>query len=164
MKCSLLQKNLAIGLVVLLIATSAPVIGSETVNSVEVNQIDVDKYLAQIDCDEETQQEINKALNNNDSSRYLIITGGIRASSYFVKLPRLFTQRGIIFSGEIWYRSLLALTIVFEKNDTGVKLVEFERGTHRVIFFGIGHSSFSRPHFFSFGRLIAFSSIKPIVF
>lgn len=164
MNRSWLKKNLAISLVVILIVTSTSAIGSKTVKEIESNQNGISRYLEQMHYDKQIQQKINKALSNNNSSRYLILTGGIRASSYFIKLPRLFTQRGIIFSGEIWYRSNFAPTLVFKKNESGIKLVNFERGTHRVVIFGIGHSTFSRPHFFSFGRVVAYTRIKPIVF
>ncbi|UCD14642.1 MAG: hypothetical protein JSW60_04270 [Thermoplasmatales archaeon] len=166
MNGNFLQKSLVMGVVILLVVTSMSAIANNKVNivkEVEVDQIDIDKYLEQNWCDEEIQQKIKNALNNNDSGRYITFTGGVKASSFFVKLPRIFTQRGIIFSGEIWYRSPLALTIVFQRNKSGVKLVEFEKGTHRIIILGIGHSSFSRPHLFSSGRVIASSRIKPII-
>jgi hypothetical protein len=164
MKKDFLKKNLTITLITILILTSTTVAGYKTIDEIRdiddgfINQITNQKVIT-----EELKQEISDLLNNNNSNRYLIITGGIRASSYFVKLPRLLTQRGLIFSGEIWYRSSLAVTFIFEKNNSRLKLVDFERGTHRLFVFGIGHSTFSRPHFFSCGRLTAITRIKPII-
>ena len=164
MKKYSLKKNLAITLITILILTSTSVAGYETKKEIKdikdsfINQITNQKIIT-----EELKQEISGVLNDNSSNRYLIITGGLRASSYFVKLPRILTQRGLIFSGEIWYRSSLAVTFIFEKNNSRFKLVDFERGTHRLFVFGIGHSTFSRPHWFSCGRLTAFTRIKPII-
>ena len=164
MKTRFPKKNIAIAVVIILVVTSSSVVGYKTIEKVEdKNESINEQSIGQTIFTEELQEEINDMLNNNSSTRYLIISGGIRASSYFIKFPRVLTQRGLIFSGEIWYRSSLALTLVFEKNNSRFKLIEFERGTHRIFVFGIGHSTFSRPHWFSFGRLTAYTRIKPII-
>ena len=164
MKFSFFKKNITLAVVIILIVTTTSVVGYEKVEKdKDINNNIVEQFKEQTFLTKELQKDTSNILNNNSSTRYLIITGGIRASSYFVKLPRIFTQRGLIFSGEIWYRSSLALTLIFEKNNSRIKLVDFERGTHRVFIFGIGHSTFSRPHWFSFGRLTAYTRIKPII-
>lgn len=101
----------------------------------------------------------------NDSGRYFIFTAGIRATSFFLKVPRLLTQRGISFIAEINYRSPLALTFVIHRSSTdGISITDWGKGTHRVLVIGFGHAAFSRPHVGSFGRYIGITKIKPIVF
>lgn len=153
MNLVLLKKNLSIIIVLLFILTSISVAAEKT-------NID---YLNKNIQNEDLKYEVDNVLNNNSSGRYLILSAGLRASSYFVKLPRIFTQRGMFFSGEIWYRSNFALTLVFQRNNSKFKLVNFERGTHRLFIVGIGHSTFSRPHWFSFGRVTAYTKLRPVI-
>jgi len=164
MKKDVVRKLLTIVVINIFIFTSTSVIAEKSLDCI----IENDKSLINQYLNEniDNNELINKFTNvlNNSTGRYLIFTTGIRASSYFVKLPRLLTQRGFIFSGEIWYRSNFAITIVLQKNNSRFKLVNFERGTHRVFVFGIGHSTFTKPHVFSFGRVVAFTKIKPILF
>ena len=164
MTAGLFKKYMTLATVIILILTSTSVVGYETVEDInEIYNNTTNRFKEQTVFTEELKQEIYNVLNDNSSNRYLIISGGVRASSYFVKLPRLFTQRGLIFSGEIWYRTSLAATFIFEKNNSRLKLIDFERGNHRVFIIGLGHSTFSRPHWFSCGRLTAFTRIKPII-
>jgi hypothetical protein len=113
-----------------------------------------------------TPEEIEHILTQhtqNDSGRYITISAGIRATSFFLKIPKLLTQRGIAFIAEIKYRSPLAFTLIIHNTQNGIQTT-FEHGTHRLIVFGFGHAAFSRPHIGSFGRYIGFSKTKPIVF
>lgn len=160
MKINLFKKLLTIGIVTLLILTSVSVVGIEIKN----NQVNLEKSNEIIKLNEDIQQEIIKATSKNNTTKYLVISGGIRASSYFVKFPRIFSQRGIFFATQIWYRSSFAITLVFVKNNSRYKLLDFERGIHRVVLVGFGHSTFTRPHLLSNGRIIAITKIKPIVF
>lgn len=163
MKKDVFKKIFTILIVGLFIFTSTSVVG-ESLNNVDENKdFLLDQYINENLENKVVENKISNVLNNNSKGRYFIFSTGIRASSYFVKLPRLLTQRGIIFSGEIWYRSNFAFTIVFQRNNSKIKLIDFERGTHRVIIFGIGHSTFTRPHIFSFGRVTAFTKLKPII-
>ena len=111
---------------------------------------------------EETKNILSQ-LTQNDSGRYITISAGIRATSFFLKIPKLLTQRGIAFIAEIKYRSPLAFTLIIHNTQNGIQTT-FEHGTHRLIVFGFGHAAFSRPHIGSFGRYIGFSKTKPIVF
>lgn len=160
MKINLIKKFLTIGIVLLLILTGVSAVG----NKIDEDNTKLYESIMKGELNNELQQEIIKELNNNNTSRYLIISGGMRASSFFVKFPRIFSQRGFIFAGQIWYRSSFAVTLVFEKNNSRYKLKDFERGIHRVAFIGFGHSSFTRPHLFSNGRIIVLTKTKPIVF
>ena len=129
------------------------------------NTINNEKTNNPFDSIKDIHQHVHSEVSKNKSTIYIIFSCGLIANSYFVKIPRLLTQRGIIFAAQIRYKLPPAFTIVFEKrNDTGIKLTTIERGNHRVILFGIGHSSFTRPHLLSFGRIVAMSKIKPIVF
>lgn len=111
---------------------------------------------------EETEDIITQ-LTQNDSGRYITLSAGIRATSFFLKIPKLLTQRGIAFIAEIKYRSPLAFTLIIHNTQNGIQTT-FEHGTHRLIVLGFGHAAFSRPHIGSFGRYIGFSKTKPIVF
>jgi len=152
LKAYLLKTSISITIVFLFLFTSFSVIGEEL-------QTD---YIKKVDMNIQNK-DVNNFSNNNSSGRYLVVTAGIRASSYFIKLPRLLSQRGMFLSGEIWYRSNFALTLVFQRNNSRLKLVDFERGTHRVLIVGIGHSTFSKPHCFSFGRVTAFTKLRPLI-
>jgi len=165
MKISVLKKNVSIIIVLLLVLVSISVSAEKSLVDIDKeNNISIEKYINKNVKNNDLKVEVTSVLNNNSSGRYLTLSLGIRASSYFVKLPRFFTQRGMVFFVEIWYRSNFALTLVFQKNNSRLRLVNFERGTHRLTIFGIGHSTFSRPHCFSFGRLTAYTSIQPIIF
>jgi hypothetical protein len=152
LKINLLKTSISLTIALLFVLTSFSVVGEEP-------QTD---YTKKVEISKQNNV-VNNYLNNNSSGRYLVLSAGIRASSYFVKLPRLLTQRGMFLSGEIWYRSNFALTLVFQRNNSRFKLVDFERGTHRVLIVGIGHSTFTRPHCFSFGRVTAFTKLRPLI-
>jgi hypothetical protein len=145
-----------------IIPTSGTVLGNRAKEfKIIKNKENYNQFYSLIDI----QQHVTSELSKNKSFTYIIFSAGLIANSYFVKIPRLLTQRGIIIAAQIRYKLPPAFTIVFEKsNDTGIKLATIERGNHRVILFGIGHSSFTRPHLLSFGRIVAISRIKPIVF
>ena len=163
MKINILNKLFILGIIFSFVIVSTVPVVSNTVEESKIYKIE--EYLTKLDCKKEYQYELKCALNSNESSKYYIFSAGVFANSYFVKMPRLFTQRGIIFAAQIRYKLPPAFTIVFEKNNkTGIKLMTVERGNHRVILFGFGHSGFTRPHFFSFGKIVAISRIKPIVF
>jgi len=111
------------------------------------------------------QEYILTQLTENNTNRYITISAGIRATSFFLKIPRPLTQRGITFIAEIKYRSPLAFTLVLERSpQNGTSKYAFERGTHRLIVIGFGHAAFSRPHVGSFGHYTGLSKTKPIVF
>ncbi len=160
---NILNKLYILGIISSLVILSTSAVGSNIVEESKIYKIE--EYFTSLDWDEECQQKLKCVLNSNGSSKYYIFSAGIFANSYFVKMPRLFTQRGIIFAAQIRYKLPPAITIVFEKNNnTGIKLITIERGNHRVTLFELGHSGFTRPHFFSFGKIVAVSRIKPIVF
>ena len=152
---------LAIILILMTISTTAIAITPQT--TTPNNQT---KHNTQLSTLSEAEQNIIlQVLANNNSGRYFTISAGIRATSFFLKIPRLLTQRGIAFIAEIKYRSPLAFTLVIERSaQTGINISAFERGTHRVIIIGFGHAAFSRPHIGSFGRYIGITKTKPIVF
>ena len=143
-------------------------ISSTTVNGNLVKKSNInnnEKIKNSFDSLLDIRQHVKSEISKNKSTIYIIFSCGLIANSYFVKIPRFLTQRGIIFAAQIRYKLPPAFTIVFEKrNDTGIKLTTTERGNHRVVLFGIGHSGFTRPHILSFGRIVAISRIKPIVF
>jgi hypothetical protein len=156
-----IQKTLPILLLTLslvLPTTAMPL--TQKQNTQEINQ-DPTSHTLNI----EEQEQILKEITNKNKSRYITISAGIRATSFFLKIPKLLTQRGIAFIAEIKYRSPLAFTLVLERSQqNGISTYAFERGTHRLIVIGFGHAAFTRPHVGSFGRYIGFSSTKPIVF
>ena len=155
MKNQTIKKTLPVLFIITLFIIPANATITTTTEQTD-NQIEPTKYI---------QEQILEQLSNNGSNRYITISAGIRATSFFLKVPRPLTQRGIIFIAEIKYRSPLAFTLVIQRSlQGGFSIAELERGTHRLIYFGLGHAAFSRPHVGSFGRLIGTSSAKPIVF
>jgi len=118
----MLNKLIIIGILFSLIGSNIIVIGINPATKSEINIIE--EYFMQFDCEKNFKHQIKYILNANKSSKYYIFSVGFIANSYFIKISRLLTQRGIIFAAQIRYKLPPALTIVFEKNNsTGIKLI-----------------------------------------
>jgi len=138
--------------------------GELKVKEKDVSDIAVEQYIALLEDDEVLQQHIQQILDRGVSAYLTLSTSGPgRAVHVFLKIPRLFTQRGIFFGALISYKTISALTVVIEfNNETGINIVDGAIGRHTLFILGIGYSTFTRNIFGGKGGVIAVSLTKPL--
>lgn len=167
MRNNVLKKGLVVGMILLFIGTSIPIVNAHiektTLDEAEINPEDIEEYIKLFD--EDVQQRIHQALNNGLSIYFTFSTSGLGKAKriYIPFLLRILKPRGIFFTAFIIYTGISALTTIIEwNNETGFN-VTTEYGPHALFIIGFGYTNAKRNNAGGKGSIIAASPTKPLI-
>lgn len=168
MRECVLKKGLVIGIIILFIGTSIPIVNAHieknTLDEAEINPYDIEEYIKLFD--EDVQQRIRQSLENGLSIYLTFSTSGLGKAHriYFPFLLRILKPHGIFFAALIFYSGISALTTIWEWNiGTGIQIVDGAVGPHLIFIVGLGYTSAKRNIGDGKGRIVAVSLTKPLI-
>jgi len=168
MRECVLKKGLVLGIIILFIGTSIPIVNAHieknTLDEAEINPSDIEEYIKLFD--EDVQQRIRQSLENGLSIYLTFSTSGLGKARriYFPFLLRILKPHGIFFAALIFYSGISALTTIWEWNiGTGIQIVDSAVGPHLIFIVGLGYTSAKRNIGDGKGRIVAVSLTKPLI-